>query len=112
MSLLEQQNLMARLYLDEKLRHAFLSDPPAVAGPFGLSEEEIAEIALVVPDEICSFADSLLRKRMREAAKMLPLTRGVLNESFGPVFIKYVDATPASSEMGRREDVLEFCRYL
>ena len=112
MSLLEQQNLMARLYLDETLRRAFLSDPPGVAGPFGLSNEEIAEIALVVPGEIGSFADSLLKKRMREVEKMLPLTRSALQENFGPHFIKYVDVTPGSSEMNRKEDVLEFCRYL
>jgi hypothetical protein len=112
MSLLEQQNLMARLYLDETLRRAFLSDPSAVAGPFGLSNEEIAEIALVVPEEIDSFADSLLKKRVREVEKMLPLTRSALQESLGPLFIKYVDAAPGSSEMDRREDALEFCRYL
>jgi hypothetical protein len=112
MSLLEQQNLMARLYLDAGLRRAFLSDPPGVARPFGLSDEEIAEIALVVPEEIGSFADSLLKKRMHEAGKMLPLTRSVLQESFGPRFIGYVEAAPGSSELNRREDVLEFCRYL
>lgn len=112
MGLLEQQNLMARLYLDAGLRRAFLSDPPALAGPFGLSNEEIAEIALVVPGEIGSFADSLLRKRMHEVGKMLPLARSALRESFGPHLIKYVNATPGSSEMDRREDVLEFCRYL
>lgn len=112
MSLLEQQNLMARLYLDENLRQAFLSDPSAVAGPFGLSDGEIAEIALVVPEEIGSFADSLLRKRMHEVGKMLPLTRSVLQESFGPRFIRYVEAAPGPSGMDRRDDVLEFCRYL
>jgi hypothetical protein len=112
MSLLEQQNLMARLYMDANLRRAFLSDPSGVAGPFGLSSGEIAEIALVVPEEIGSFADSLLRKRMHEVGKMLPLTRSALRESFGPHFIKYVGKTPGSSEMNRREDVLEFCRYL
>jgi hypothetical protein len=112
MSLLEQQNLMARLYLDAGLRRAFLSDPSGVAGPFGLSNEEIAEIALVVPEEIGSFADSLLKKRMHEVEKMLPLARSALHKSFGPLFIKYVDAAPVSSEMNRREDALEFCRYL
>jgi hypothetical protein len=112
MGLLEQQNLMARLYLDAHLRRAFLSDPAEVAGPFGLSDEEIAEIALVVPEEIGSFAGSLLKKRMHEVEKMLPLTRSALRESFGSLFIKYVEAAPGSSEMDRREDALEFCRYL
>lgn len=112
MSLLEQQNLLARLYLDESLRRAFLSDPTAVAEQFGLSDEETAEIALVVPEEMNTFAGSLLRKRIHEVEKMLPLTRAALQDSFESHFIKYADATPSSQEMTRIEDVLEFCRYL
>jgi hypothetical protein len=49
---------------------------------------------------------------MHEVGKMLPLTRRALREGFGPLFIKYVGKTPGSHEMNRREDALEFCRYL
>lgn len=112
MSLLEQQNLLARLYVDENLRRAFLSDPSSVAAPFGLSDTEIEEISSILPGEIDYFADSLRRKRMHEVEKMLPLIRSALQDSFEPVFAKYVDVMPSSREMTRSEDVQEFCRYL
>lgn len=112
MSLLEQQNLLTRLYVDENLRRAFLSDPSAVAEPFGLSDAEIEEISSILPGEIDHFADSLMRKRMREVEKMLPLTRSALQESFETHFIGYTAVTPSSLEISRAEDVLEFCRYL
>lgn len=111
MSLLEQQNLLARLYLDESLRRAFLSDPSAVAGRFGLSDQEIAEIALVAPEEIDSFSESLFRKRAREIEKMLPLTRQIL----GPEFDRRLSdfTLEASRRWERRlDDAIGFCDFL
>jgi hypothetical protein len=111
MSLLEQQNLLARLYLDEDLRRAFLSDPAALAGPFGLSDAEIAEIALVVPEEISSFADSLFRKRAREIEKMLPLTRQVLGAGFDRRLTDF--KRESSGRAGDRlDEAIEFCDFL
>jgi hypothetical protein len=112
MSLLEQQNLMARLYMDEDLRRAFLSDPPGVAAPFGLSTREIEELSLIIPDEVEAFSESLLRKRMREVEKMLPLVRKALAGRFEAMFLRYAEGAQAAGEMTRSEDVLEFCRYL
>lgn len=111
MSLLEQQNLLARLYLDESLRRAFLSDPAGVAGPFGLSDAEIAEIALVVPEEIDSFADSLFRKRAREIEKYLPLSRRMLGAEFDDRLRDFAERAGGQAE-NRFDDALEFCDFL
>lgn len=112
MSLQEQQNLMARLYMDEDMRRAFLSDPAGVARPFGLSTKEIEDIAAVLPGEIAGFADSLFRKRLREVEKMIPLTKKALDESFEPLFAEYLKAVPEAREKKRMDDVLDFCVYL
>jgi hypothetical protein len=112
MSLLEQQNLLARLYMDEDLRRDFLSDPAGTAAPFGLSGAEIEDLKLVLPDELGSFADSLFRKRLREVERMIPLSRKVLDERFEPLFAEYIKATPSASEIKRVDDVLEFCSYV
>jgi hypothetical protein len=112
MSLLEQQNLLARLYTDEPVRRAFLSDPAGTAAQFGLSNIEIEDIELMLPDEITGFAESLMRKRMREVEKMLPLTRKALKTDFEPCFMAYSEAARGSNEIRRLDDVLAFCAYL
>jgi hypothetical protein len=112
MSLLEQQNLLARLYVDENLRRVFLSDPSGTAVKFGLSATETEDLRRVLPDELASFAESLTRKRMREVEKMLPLTRRTLEADFELLFLRYVEATPESQKMSRLDDVLSLCRYI
>lgn len=112
MGLLEQQNLMARLYVDENLRRYFMADSIAASEGFGLSATEINEIASVLPDELNSFAVSLFRKRLREIENMLPLTRKSLGVEFEIWFRRYNDSTPAAREMDRAHDALGFCRYI
>ena len=112
MSLLEQQNLLARLYTDESLRRAFLSDPTGTAAQFGLSPTEIEDIERVLPDELTGFAESLLRKRMNEVEKMLPLIKKALGVDFEPLFAKYVQTTPESKELKRIGDALAFCAFV
>lgn len=112
MGLLEQQNLMARLYMDEALRRDFLADPNAVSQLYGLSDDETAELADVLPDELNFFASSLLVKRLREIEHMLPITKKALGAEFTDSFHEYNIATTTARELSRAQDALEFCRYI
>ena len=112
MSLLDTQNFLARLYTDENLRREFLSAPQKVGRENDLSEREIAEIAGVFPDELNSFADSLFWKRLREAEKLLPLTRVQLNREFERHFREFSRHYNSQSIKKHLDDALRFCEYL
>lgn len=112
MSLLEQQNLLARLYTDENLRRAFLSAPDKIGKENRLSASEIAEIVQIIPVEIEFFAGSLFWKRLREVEKILPLTREVLGKEFSKLFREFSQNFNPQSIKKHSEDAVEFCASL
>ncbi len=112
MSLLEQQNFLARLYTDENLRRCFLSEPRRIGKENNLSEQEIAEIAEIVPVELNFFADSLFWKRLREAEKFLPQTKEVLQEIFSNLFREFSQNYNPQSVKKHLEDAYNFCEFL
>jgi hypothetical protein len=112
MSLIEQQNFLARLYTDENLRKSFLSDPLKIGAENDLSEKEIAELTQIIPEELNFFADSLFRKRLREVEKFLPLTCKALEESFEKFFREFSQIYNPKSIKKHLEDATEFCAFL
>ncbi len=112
MSLLEQQNLLARLYTDENFRQRFLSEPEKTGKEIGLSENEITEAAEIIPDELNFFADSLFWKRLREAEKFLPETKKVLGEDFTNLFREFSRNYIPQTVKKHLEDAVEFCDFL
>lgn len=112
MSLLDTQNFLARLYTDENLRREFLSAPEKIGQENDLDEREIAELAAVFPDELNAFAESLVWKRLREAEKLLPLTRAKLNRDFERHFRKFARNFNSASIKKHLDDALRFCDYL
>ena len=112
MSLLEQQNFLARLYTDENLRRAFLSAPEKTGKENGLAEKEIAELAAILPDELNFFADSLYWKRLREVEKFLPVTKRILGENFKILFKEFSQTFNPTSVKKHLEDAIEFCKIL
>lgn len=112
MSLLQQQNFLARLYTDEKLRRDFLSAPEKIGRENNLSKNEIADLTTVLPDEINFFADSLVWKRLREVEKFLPLTKQSLGEDFTKLFKDFSQNFNPQSIKKHLEDAFEFCAYL
>ena len=112
MSLLEQQNLLAKLYTDAEFRRAFLSQPEKIGAENFLDENEIAEIFAIMPEELEFFADSLFWKRVREVEKFLPLTRKVLGEDFTTRFREFSQSFNPQTVKKHFEDALEFCRFL
>jgi hypothetical protein len=112
MSLYEQQNFLARLYTDENLRRSFLSEPAKIGAENDLSENEIDELAAVIPDELNFFADSLFWKRLREVEKFLPLTQKVLAGDFEKHFREFAQIYNPKSIKKHLEDAVEFCSFV
>jgi hypothetical protein len=112
MSLLEQQNFLARLYTDENLRRAFLSSPEEIGKENNLDEKEIAELAAVLLGELNFFADSLFWKRLREVEKMLPLTRRFSAERFEKHFREFSQNYQPNSIKKHLEDAIEFVNFI
>lgn len=112
MSLLEQQNLLARLYTDEQFRRAFLSEPEKIGKENLLTENEIAEIFEVLPEEINFFAESLFRKRLREVEKLLPLTHKIAGVNFARFFREFSQTYNPQTVKKHLEDAIAFCHYL
>jgi hypothetical protein len=112
MGLQEQQNLLAKLYVDPDFRIAFMADPVAIGSAVGLTENESAEIAAVSADEIELFADSLYWKRLHEVEKLLPITARVLGVEFRNHFRIFAAGVNHRSIRKHLDDAIEFCRFL
>lgn len=112
MSLLEQQNFLARLYTDENLRKDFLAEPGKIGAENDLDENEIRELAGIVPAELNFFADSLFWKRLREAEKFLPLTKRALETDFEKYFRLFANQFLPKTIKKHLEDAFRFCEYL
>lgn len=112
MSLLEVQNLTARIYTDENLRLEFLAAPEKVGKQNNLTEKEIRDLAEVLPAELNFFADSLVNKRLRETEKLLPLTRKILEKNFEKYFREFANQYTPESTKKHLEDAVQFADFL
>lgn len=112
MSLFEVQNFLARIYTEEDLRRAFLAEPEKTGSEAGLSENEIAELKQVLPEELIFFSESLFYKRFREIEKLLPLTKEALGENFEVYFREFSNQFVPKSIKKHFEDAVEFCGFL
>jgi hypothetical protein len=112
MSLLDVQNFLARIYTDENLRREFLSTPEKIGKANNLNEVEIAELAVIFPEELNSFSDLLFYKRLREVAKILPLTKQVSENEFEKHFRRFANSYLPTTVKKHLEDAAEFCSYL
>lgn len=112
MSLIDMQNFLARIYTDEKLRREFATAPERIGKDNNLTDGEIAEISENFFEEINFFAESLFRKRLREAEKLLPLTKKILNGEFEKLFRQFSGAYKSQTIKKHLADAVEFCRFL
>lgn len=78
----------------------------------GLDAEE-AEQLVAARAAIARFARSLQIKRLGEAGRFLPATRGYLGSRYGPLFLEYAAAAPPPTGSRKpQEDALRFARFL
>ncbi|MEZ5346024.1 MAG: hypothetical protein R2681_10765 [Pyrinomonadaceae bacterium] len=112
MGLLEQQNFLARLYVDEDFRKRFAAEPENIGRQNKLTGSEIADLEMILPDEVEAFAQSLYHKRFREVEKLLPFARKSLVEEFGILFEEFSATYNPNSVKKHIEDAFQFCRFL
>lgn len=112
MSLLEQQNFLARLYTEEDLRREFAREPEKIGREHRLNERELAELAELLPEELNFFAETLFWKRLREVEKLLPLTRRILGRDFAGHFRAFAAGYNPQSIKKHLEDAYEFGGFL
>ena len=112
MSLQHQHNFLARLYTDAEFRRAFLSAPEKIGAENDLNNQEIAEIAEIMPEELNFFADSLFWKRRRAVEKFLPLTKKLLQNDFEVLFREFSQNFNPQTVEKHFEDALEFSKFL
>lgn len=112
MSLVEVQNLLARLYTDEDLRQNFLSAPEKTGREFNLTEKEIAELSAILPEELNFFSESLFFKRLREVEKLLPRTKQILSSDFENYFREFSKTFLPISIKKHLEDAIQFSDFL
>ncbi len=112
MALKEQQDLLARLYTDPHFAEKFFEHPYAAVPGSGISVEEAQDIAASAQDEIRVFADSLIWKRLREADKLLPVTRKFLGGDFEKLFREHAEKFNPTFIKKHFEDAVEFRVFL
>ena len=112
MGLAKLQGVLARLYTDASLRERFFADPEGVSEVLGLSSGEAQQLARMSAQQVNFFANSLKRKRLNEAHKMLPLTCRVLGKRFGSLFRRYADTHAPSGVKKHLEDAIAFSRFV
>ncbi|HEY0049232.1 MAG TPA: hypothetical protein VGB68_08115 [Pyrinomonadaceae bacterium] len=112
MSLLDVQNLLARIFTDKDLRLRFLLEPEKTGAENNLNEAEIEQIKQILPEQINFFADSLFYKRLHEVEKFLPLTRKVLGKDFEKYFREFANQFLPQTIKKHLEDAIEFGGFL
>ena len=112
MDLTMTQLLLARLYTDTALRQRFLSDPEAVGREFGLDREQTSQFDRLSGRQVSFFAESLIRKRLGEVRKLLPLTRKVLGKEFDALFHQYAERHRLVMPKPHQNDATAFCAFL
>ena len=112
MSLLEQQNTLARLLTDPSFTERFLADPNLSGRSLGLSEAETHELVEIAKRDLTMFSESLVWKRLREVEKLLPLTGRIARERFRTLFLEFAPTFNPQTIRKHYEDALQFCRFL
>lgn len=112
MDLTMTQLILSRLYTDAALRKRFLANPESLVKEFGLDEHQMRELAQLSAQQLNFFADSLIRKRLGEVRKLLPLTSQALGARFGKLFWRYAESHRLTMPQPHRKDAIAFCAFL
>jgi hypothetical protein len=113
MPLLEQQNVLAKIYTDETFRSEFLSKPEQIGLQNGLTKAESIEILRIMPAELEFFADSLFYKRLNEVIKILQVSqKSIGKREFERYFREFAEDFKPTKAKKHLEDSFEFCKFL
>ncbi len=112
MGLARVQWLLAQLYTDANLRERFFADTHAVSEEYGLSPDEAKHLCQLSAAQVTFFADSLRRKRLNAAAKLLPLSVYALGKRFAELFTEFADTFVPSGTNKQRQDARAFASFI
>jgi len=112
MDLAKTQLLLVQLYTDAALRERFFSDPEAAGREFGLDRQQAREFAKLSACQVNFFADSLIRKRLGEVRRLLPLTRKALGARFEVLFRRYAEIHRLEMPKPHQNDAISFTAFL
>ena len=110
MSVLEVQQLLARLYTDPGLLQEYLDDPAGFSVRYPIGNGDF--IGHIDPGQLRLFAASLRSKRAAEVQKLLPLTVSALCNRFEDEFAKHAGVVVPSGERKHLADAMAFCEHL
>jgi hypothetical protein len=101
--------LLARLYVDARLRSELAADRETFAERYTLDG---AFVAGLDPKQLESFAKSLVCKRANEVRKLLPLTATVLGDEFEQEFDAFAAGAIPAGYKKHGADAIAFCRHI
>ena len=112
MSLLDIEQILARLSSDETLRERFVSNPLALGRELGLTAADSRQLRREAAARFDSFAKSARERRFVEIGKLLPLSHRVLGNRFDAHFNRYVSTHGQGGIERLFGDALDFADYL
>ncbi len=106
-------NVLARLLADPALRRRFESSRESVLNELGLDEQEAQALCQLDLATLNRQAESLIRKRHAEVARLLPATWKQGGDEIVTAFADYARQAPWPEGHQRHWlDAASFCRYL
>jgi hypothetical protein len=112
MSLVNSQQVLARIYTNSKLRDDFLTNPDVVGNSLGLNCQEIQQLSQLSSQQVNLFASSLKRKRLGEIRKLLPLTNKILKQEFDRLFFSFAETYLPTGSRKHLLDSIAFSIFL
>jgi len=103
---------LAQLLSDAELRQQYAKDPELVAGQLGICAGERHLFIALPVEQLAIQAELLLKKRMREAWKIIPLSFNGLGEAAATHFYAYAGRYWPDTWRRHVQDAWHFCRYL
>ncbi len=105
--------MLGLLLRDRELRHRFAIDRSAVLQEFGIAPDQASLFCVLDSGQLDVQAESLIRKRRFEVARLLPKTWLRLGRQAPVKFRQYVDQSPWPEGHRRHlADASMFCRFL
>lgn len=112
MSLVNLQQVLARIYTNSKLRDDFLTNPDVVGNSLGLNCQEIQQLSQLSSQQVNLFASSLKRKRLGEIRKLLPLTNKILKKEFDRLFFSFAETYLPTGSRKHLLDSIAFGNFI
>ena len=112
MDLGKTQHVLARLYTDAAFRERCLADPKAAGEQMGLSCEDAQQLAELSAAQVNFFAESLVRKRLKEVRRLLPRTHRLFGDRFDALFHRYARTSKLRDAKPHQQDALAFAAFL